>query len=362
MSNNNNHKLRIGITIGDISGIGPELVLKAFQDQRLKDQCIPILYGSSKVLNIYRKALEINKFNYHIVQKASQSQSGRLNLIEIGDDSDRFEIGKPSEAGALIAYQALKSAIEDAQHQEIDALVTLPVDKSLIEQHHPGFTGHTEMLAQAFNVDDNLMLMVWDNLRVGLVTNHVPVQDVARNLSRERIVRKVMLLNESLLYDFDIPKPMIAVLGLNPHAGDNGLIGKEEEKIILPAIEELKSKGVFVAGPYPADGFFGSMTYKRFDGVMAMYHDQGLTPFKLLAGYEGVNFTAGIPLVRTSPDHGVAFDIAGKNIADPASLCQSMYLAMDVFRSRTENAAIRANALVPGKNYVRERVEGDYEE
>ncbi|MEZ4772423.1 MAG: 4-hydroxythreonine-4-phosphate dehydrogenase PdxA [Bacteroidia bacterium] len=362
MSNNPNDKLRIGITIGDVSGIGPELVLKAFQDQRLKDQFIPILYGSSKVLNIYRKALEINKFNYNIVQKASQAHAGRLNLIEVGDDSDRFEIGKPSEAGALIAYQALKSAIEDAQHQEIDALVTLPVDKSLIQQHHAGFTGHTEMLAEAFNVDDNLMLMVWDGLRVGLVTNHVPIQDVSRNISKERIIRKVMLLNESLQYDFNIPKPMIAVLGLNPHAGDNGLIGPEEREIIMPALEELSAKGIFVSGPYPADGFFGSMTYKRFDGVIAMYHDQGLTPFKLLAGYEGVNYTAGIPLVRTSPDHGVAFDIAGKNIADPASLYQSIFVAMDVFRNRTENAELRANALVMGKNYVRERLDGDYEE
>lgn len=344
------HKLKIGITIGDVNGIGPELVIKAFLDNRLKDQCIPILYGSSRVINIYRKVLNINKFHFITITKPEQAQQRKLNIIECVPGLERVDIGKASEIGGEAAYLSLKRAIEDAQHQEIDALVTLPVNKHTFEQHEAGFAGHTEMLAEAFNAPDSLMFMVSEQMRVGVVTTHVPVAAVASNLSTERIVSKIQLMHSSLKQDFTIQQPMIAVLGLNPHAGDGGLIGKEDEEIIAPAVQELQNKGMRVYGPYPADGFFGSLNYRRFDGILAMYHDQGLIPFKLLAGYHGVNFTAGIPFVRTSPDHGVAYDIAGKDTADPESLRRALYLAMDVYERRQENLALEANALEAGKS------------
>ncbi len=342
-----NRKLRIGITIGDVNGIGPELVIKAFEDQRLKELCIPILYGSSRVINIYRKMIQVNKFHYVVVSNPSQAQSHKLNIIECVPNLDRVDVGKASDTGGEAAYLSLKRAIDDAQHQEIDALVTMPVNKATMEKQEPGFSGHTEMLAQAFNAPDSLMLMVSDEMRIGVATTHVPVQDISRNLSTERIIQKLRLLNTTLKQDFTIQQPMIAVLGLNPHAGDEGLIGAEEKEVILPAIIQLQKEGMKVLGPYPADGFFGALTYRRFDGILAMYHDQGLIPFKLLSGYGGVNFTAGIPLVRTSPDHGVAYDIAGKDIADPESLRRSIYLAMDIVQQRRMNVDLKANALVP---------------
>jgi 4-hydroxythreonine-4-phosphate dehydrogenase len=343
----NNRKLRIGITMGDVCGIGPELIVSAFQDHRLKEICVPILYGSSRVINIFRKVMGVEKFHYVMVQKPSQAQYRKLNVIDCVPDLERIEIGLASNAGGKAAYHAVKRAVEDAQHQEIDALITLPVDKASFQQHDASFTGHTELLAKAFNVKENLMFMVSDVLKIGVVTNHLPLSEVASNISTEGIIRKARLMDKSLREDFSIQSPMIAVLGLNPHAGDSGLLGKEEEEIIAPAIRELKRKGIRVVGPYPADGFFGSLRYRKFDGVLAMYHDQGLIPFKLMSGYEGVNFTAGIPLVRTSPDHGVAYDIAGKNLADPASLRESLFLAIDIHRRRIENKDLQANALKP---------------
>lgn len=339
--------LRVGITMGDVNGIGPELILKTFLDQRVKELCIPIIYGSSRVINIYRKVMKINKFHYSVVKTPAEAQPKRLNVIECIPDLERVDIGKPSEIGGKAAHLALKRSIEDAQHQEIDALVTLPVDKKVLTEFVPDFMGHTEMLAEAFNMEDNLMLMVDDELRVGLVTNHLAIKDISRNLSVDRIIRKARILNESLRQDFSIQKPMIAILGLNPHAGDKGLLGSEEGEIISEAVAELDKQGLRVAGPYPSDGYFGSLTYRRFDATLAMYHDQGLVPFKLLAGYRGVNFTAGIPLVRTSPDHGVAYDIAGKGEADPMSLRQAIYTAVDIYRNRVMNQELMANQLEP---------------
>lgn len=335
----------MGITMGDVGGIGPELVLKAFQDNRLKDLCTPILYGSSKVLNIYRKILNINKFNYNIINSPNQAQYNRFNVLECIPNLERVEIGQPSDIGGEGAFQAVKRAVEDAMHKAIDALVTLPVDKSSFQKQQPDFRGHTELLANSFGSDDSLMMMVSDELRVGLVTNHTAIKNVSRNISVQGIVRKAEMFHQSLQQDFSIQRPLLAILGLNPHAGDHGLLGTEEEEIIQVAILELQKKGILAEGPYPADGFFGALTYQRFDGVLAMYHDQGLIPFKLLAGYTGVNFTAGIPFIRTSPDHGVAFDIAGKNIADAESLRQSLYLAIDVYRNRQENVHLKENAL-----------------
>lgn len=340
-----NKKLRIGITIGDVNGIGPELVLKAFGDQRLRDSCIPILYGSSRALNIYRKMLDINKFNYSIIPMAQQAQPKRFNIIECIAEFDRVDVGQPSELAGKLAHLAFKRAIEDAQHEELDALVTLPVDKATVQIHDETFTGHTEVLGKAFGVEDNLMMMVSDELRVGLVTNHLPIQEVPRNISTQRIIQKVKMMADSLRRDFNIPKPMIAVLGLNPHSGDNGILGKEEQEVIRPAIEALQKEGILAEGPYPADGYFGSLTFRKFHGTIAMYHDQGLVPFKLLAGYSGINFTAAMPFVRTSPDHGVAYNIAGKGEADPESFRKSIYLAMDIVRTRRENEELEANAL-----------------
>ncbi|WNJ21262.1 4-hydroxythreonine-4-phosphate dehydrogenase PdxA [Pontibacter sp. G13] len=345
MSNRNHNLLRIGITLGDVNGIGPELVIKTFLDGRISNQFIPILYGSSRVLNIYRKVIKINKFHYNVIQSADQAVPGKLNVIECVPDLERVDIGKPSEIGGKAAVQALHKAIEDAQHQKLDGLVTLPVNKAVVQQFEADFTGHTEMLAKAFNVPENLMLMVSEELKVGMVTNHVPVKDISANLTVNRIVTKGMLLHESMIKDFSLQKPMIAVLGLNPHAGDNGLIGTEEQDIITEAVQKLQEAGVNAMGPYPADGYFGSLTYRKFDATLAMYHDQGLIPFKLMSGYTGVNFTAGIPFVRTSPDHGVAYDIAGKGTAHTESVRQAIYLAMDVFRNRSMNAELTENVL-----------------
>ena len=345
MHKDNSRLLKIGITMGDVNGIGPELILKTFLDNRVRELCTPIIYGSSRVINIYRKVMRINKFHYSVIPNPSEAQARRLNVIECIPDLERVDIGKPSEIGGRAAHLALKRGIEDAQHQAIDALVTLPVDKKVLTEFVPDFVGHTEMLARAFAVEENLMLMVDDELRIGLVTNHLALKEVSRNLSVERIMSKARILNRTLRQDFSIDVPMIAILGLNPHAGDKGLIGNEEDEIISQAVAELKAEGLNVAGPYPSDGYFGSLTYRRFHATLAMYHDQGLIPFKLMAGYRGVNFTAGIPLVRTSPDHGVAYDIAGKGEADPMSLRQAIYTAIDIYRNRQMNQELEANAL-----------------
>ena len=338
-------KLKIGITIGDVNGIGPELVIKAFMDARLKDICIPILYGSSRVINIYRKILKVQKFNYTVVKNPGQAQPKRLNIIECIPNVERVDIGKASEFGGKAAFMAIKRAVEDAQHKELDALVTLPVDKASFHQHDNEFKGHTELLAKAFGVEENLMMMISEEMSIGLVTNHLPIRDVPRNLTSARIVHKVQMMNECLKNDFSIQKPKIAILGLNPHAGDHNLIGKEDSEIITPAVAELRTEGILATGPYPADGFFGSLNYRHFDGIMAMYHDQGLIPFKLISGYHGVNYTAGMPFIRTSPDHGVAYDIAGKDLADPTSFRHSLYMAIDAYHKREENIALAAGAL-----------------
>jgi|GEM_PF-10861 len=335
---------RVGITIGDINGIGPELVLAAFLNPKVRELCVPILYGSSRVLNIYRKVLRLNRLNYNIIKHPDQAKPNRLNVIECLFNVDRVDIGHASKVGGKAAYLALERALEDAKAGSIDALITLPVDKATVNAHHEGFVGHTEMLAEAFEVKDNLMMMVSDTLKVALVTNHLPIHAVSAAITKEKVLHKIKLMHASLCNDFNYQRPKIAVLGLNPHAGDHGLIGTEEE-IISQAIEEANEEGIFAIGPYPADGFFGTLSYRNFDGVLAMYHDQGLIPFKYISGFSGVNFTAGIPFVRTSPDHGVAYDIAGKGAADISSFLHSLYLAIDVFRNRAENIELQVNAL-----------------
>lgn len=353
MNSNRNKKLRVGITLGDVNGIGPELIVRAFEHNHLKDICVPILYGSSRVINIFRKILDIPKFHYIVVQNPSQAQYKKLNIIDCMPQMERVDIGRPSEAGGQAAFEALTRAIEDAQHGELDVLVTMPIDKATFQlAAGDHFSGHTELLGEAFGAKNNLMMMVSEYMKVALVTNHLPLQEVSRNLSANRIVEKLKIFHRSLNNDFNIPQPRIAVLGLNPHAGDNGLIGTEEEQVIKEAIQKANHAGMHAVGPYPADGFFGSMTYQKFDGILAMYHDQGLIPFKLVSGYSGVNFTAGMPFIRTSPDHGVAYDIAGTGKADPESFRQAMYMALDVYYNRAENMELQANALSEVKNPI----------
>ncbi len=354
MSNKDNSRIRIGITLGDVNGIGPELIIQAFQDQYLREIGMPVLYGSGRALQYYRKALDVQKFHYGLIQTPSQAQHRRLNLIECHNDLEKIEPGQSTEIGGNSAYLALRRALEDAQNKELDVLVTLPVDKAAVQKVYPEFVGHTEMLTEVLQSSGSLMMMVSDSLNVALVTNHLPVSQVSQHLSVELIVKKVKLLSDTLRTDFSIQRPVIAVLGLNPHAGDQGLLGNEEADIIAPAVEELRNSGLLVTGPYPADGFFGSMQYQKFDAVVAMYHDQGLIPFKLLAGFSGVNYTAGLPIVRTSPDHGVAYDIAGRGVADLTSFREALYTAIDCYERRAENLELQSKTLAFSSGRERE--------
>lgn len=332
--------------MGDINGVGPELIIRAFTHQRLREICIPVIYGSSRVLNIYRKMLGIDRFSYNVVQEPGQAQPRRISVIEcIRDLNDRITVGKPDRQSGMAAFDALEAAVSDLQANRLDGLVTMPIDKHFIQHDDFRFPGHTEYLAQAFDVRENLMFMVHEHLKIGVVTGHVPLKDVSRHLNVDGIVRKLQLMHHSLQRDFSITKPRIAVMGLNPHAGDNGLLGKEEKEKISKAIERCSNKRMLVFGPYSADGFFGSGMFKKFDAVLAMYHDQGLIPFKLLAGFEGVNFTAGLPIVRTSPDHGPAFSLAGKNEADPTSTIHALYAVLDIVRRRQENEELVENSI-----------------
>lgn len=346
------NKLRVGITIGEVNGISAELILKVFQDNRLKGMFIPIVYGSSVVLNYYKKLLGIDKFNFNVIANPSAAKINQLNVIDCLQGVDKVEPGLPSPLGGQGALLALERAIEDIRNNAIDVMVTLPVDKATVKYHKPDFAGHTEMLAAAFGVRDNIMIMVSDPLKVALVTNHLPLSEVSKGLSVQKIIHKAKQLYETLQLDFSIERPVIAVLGLNPHAGDSGSIGKEEEDIIIPAIEALMKEGYIAQGPFSPDGFFASLSYKKFDAVLAMYHDQGLIPFKLLEGTAGVNFTASMPFVRTSPDHGVAYDIAGKGVADVNSFRNAIYAAIDIYERRLENTGLRANALIIEKKQV----------
>lgn len=346
--------MKIAISFGDVCGISAELILQAFADDKFREQATFVVYGSSKVLNIHRKALNVNKFNYTPIRAAEDAQRGKLNLIECMNLDEHIEIGIPSTAAGRVALQALDAAIADLKRGAVDALVTLPLDKATVAAHLPNFTGHTEYLAAAFDSSESLMFMADETLKVGLATNHLPLKDVAHKLHTKNIVRKLQMMHESLKIDFNLPRPMIAVLGLNPHAGDNGLLGNEEQQVIQKALEEAQKLGIMAVGPFPADGFFASGTYRKYQAILAMYHDQGLIPFKMLSGYGGVNFTAGLPIVRTSPDHGTAYDIAGKGIADISSFRNAVYMAIDVARNRKENAPLAANAL-PFKKLQRER-------
>ena len=327
-------KPRIGITLGDLNGIGPEVVIKALADNRLLSHITPVVYGSTRVISYYKKLMELEEFNYSQVKARGQFFPKAINLVNCWEDAIEINPGRPAKESAKAALLSLHKVVEEAREGIIDGFVTAPIDKNTIYGEDFPFRGHTEYLTQAFNATETLMLMVGGSLRVGLVTEHIPIKDITTHLTRERVELKIRLLELSLRQDFNISKPKIAVLGLNPHAGDEGLIGSEENQIIKPVISDLKNKGKLIFGPFPADGFFGAGQHLKYDGIVAMYHDQGLIPFKTLAFENGVNFTAGLPVVRTSPDHGTAYGIAGKNQADESSMREAIYLACDIIKNR----------------------------
>jgi 4-hydroxythreonine-4-phosphate dehydrogenase len=327
-------KIRVAITQGDTNGVGCEVILKTFADPAMFEICTPIVYGSPKVIAYHKKALNIDT-NYSIINRVEEARDGRLNVLTCFDEEVKIELGQPSEEAGKAAFKALDRAMADYQAGLYDVLVTAPINKATIQSPNFHFPGHTEYIeSKAGNGDKALMILMNENLRVALVTTHLPIKDISKAITKEAIIEKAVIFQKSLKRDFRISSPRIAVLSLNPHAGDNGLLGTEEKEVIVPAIEELEKQGVQAFGPYAADGFFGSNTYDYFDGVLAMYHDQGLAPFKTIALDSGVNYTAGLPIIRTSPDHGTAYDIAGQGKADENSFRQAIYTAIDVFRNR----------------------------
>lgn len=338
--------IRVGITVGDINGIGPEIIIKALGDKRITELCTPVIYGHTKLLSFYKKGIKDIEFHFNAVKDASQLADGKINVINCWQDDVKFDPGNARGGmGGKCAFASLEAAVNDILAGRIDVLVTAPVDKSNIQKDAlDTFTGHTEYLGQRAG-SEPIMLMTHQDLRVALVTGHIPLQEVSGRLSREKLIARLEQLSRNLFSDFGIKKPRIAVLGLNPHNGDEGLFGKEEQEIILPAIEHMKSKGMPVMGPFSADGFFASGMHSRFDAVVAMYHDQGLIPFKLIAGMEGVNYTMGLPFVRTSPDHGTAFDIAGQAKADESGLRNAIYAAIDIQRRRSRHGEMAGNPL-----------------
>jgi 4-hydroxythreonine-4-phosphate dehydrogenase len=350
MSNQNEkeHRPRVGITIGDPNGVGPEVIIKAFLDNRMLQVCSPVIYGSSKVISHYRKLLNIAELNYNSIKGAESLLHRKLNVLNCWEEDIRTEPGQPTEISGKYALKALEHAASDLAAGKIDALVTCPINKDMMKKAGFDFPGHTEYLAQKFNAPAHLMFMVSENIRVAVVSGHVPLKDVSAGLNEQNILKKLTVMHKSLIRDFGIVKPKIAVLGLNPHAGDNGLLGMEEKEIIIPAVKKAFQQNMLVYGPYSADGFFGSPAFREFDAVLAMYHDQGLIPFKTIAFEEGVNYTAGLSVVRTSPDHGTAYDIAGKNLASESSLRHAVYMACDILHRRQEYAEISAKPLPMG--------------
>ena len=345
MSSEHEDKLKIGITLGDFNGVGPEVIIKTFADNRMLQVCTPIIYGSSKALSFHRKALNIQEFNYNTVRNIKEVIARKLNVINCWDEETKIEIGKPSTIGGEYAFKAIDAACKDLKMGFIDAIVTAPIDKKTIQSETFRFAGHTEYFAEQFDAKEYLMFLVSESLKVATVTGHVPLKNIAQQLSIEKIEAKIRTMHQSLKRDFGIRKPRIAVLGLNPHAGDAGVIGTEEKEIIEPAIKKCADSGMVVFGPYSADGFFATGNYKKFDAVLAMYHDQGLIPFKTLAFSNGVNFTAGLSIVRTSPDHGTAYDIAGKGIASEESFREAVYMACDIVNKRKEFDEVTAKPL-----------------
>jgi 4-hydroxythreonine-4-phosphate dehydrogenase len=340
-------KVRVGITHGDLNGISYEIIIKALEDNRILELFTPVVYGLSRVFSYNRKNMNATTFNYNLVRDASFSKSNKVNLINLNDAEVKIDFGKSVKIAGEYAFEALKLAVNDLKSNKINVVVTAPITKENTTSEHFPFPGHTEYFASEFNTDQYLMLMVSGNLRIGTVTGHIPLANVKEKITEELITSKINVLHESLIRDFGISRPKIALLGLNPHAGENGQIGHEEEEILIPAMMKAKKKGKLVFGPFPADGFFAG-SYLKYDGILAMYHDQGLIPFKTLANGQGVNFTAGLPIVRTSPAHGTAYDIAGQGVASEVSIRNAMYLAVDIFNHRMNYNEDNSNPLGTG--------------
>ena len=346
-------RIKTGITHGDINGIGYEVILKTLADERMTDFCTPVLYGSQKLALYHQKVMGLPSINFKVINKPEEATDGKINLINCVDDNLKIEFGYATPEAGLAAYKALEIATSDLKRGAINTLLTAPINKHSIHSKDFSFPGHTEYLEKKFDeggVHKSLMILTSDSLRIALVTGHIPLSEVKIHLTLESVVEKLTIFNSSLIQDFGVIKPCIAVLALNPHAGDNGMLGTEEENILIPAISQAEQKGVGAFGPYPADGFFGSRSMQKFDGILAMYHDQGLIPFKMFAMENGVNFTAGLPIVRTSPAHGTAYDIAGKNIASESSFRNALYVAIDIYRKRKSFREMTANPL--RKQYV----------
>jgi len=341
-------KITIGITQGDTNGIGYEVIIKALSDSRITDIFSPVIYGSSKFISHYRKLIAGSEgFSVHLINNPAEAHPKRINLIQCVPDNYTIEPGKKTQDGARAALSALQAAVADLKASKIQALVTAPFNKQTVNEGGFAFPGHTEFLANAFNATRYIMMLCSSSLRVGVATGHIPLAQIPDRLSTALVVEKIELLNDSLKTDFQINKPKIAVLGLNPHAGDGGVLGSEEQQFILPALDQVAQQGILAFGPYASDGFFGTTAFRRFDAVLAMYHDQGLIPFKTLAFHNGVNFTAGLPVIRTSPDHGTAYDIAGTGTASAESMLAALYTANDLYKSRMQYRELQMNVLKP---------------
>lgn len=351
------HKIRVGISIGDFNGIGPEIILKSLKDKSITDFFTPVIFGSGKLFTYQKNVFKLQT-NFNYINEAKEAQSGKINMVNLTKENSNIEFGIPTEESTKMAIDSLNSATEALLNKEIDVLVTAPINKDEMMKYgfaHAGHTGYFEEKAGKKAV----MFMVTEALKVAVSTHHIPVAEIASNITKENLKKQIKQLVATLKEDFCVEKPKIAVLGLNPHAGDGGVIGKEEIEIIQPAIQDLFNEGIMAFGPYPADSFFQPEKYKAFDAVLAMYHDQGLAPFKTIAYEEGVNYTAGLPFIRTSPDHGVAYDIAGKNIADETSFSEAIFTAIDIFKSRDEYQELRAHRLRPKATHANHGVDED---
>ena len=351
------HKIKVGISVGDFNGIGPEIIMKSLQDKNITDFFTPIIFASGKLFTYQKNIFKLQQ-TYHYITEVSQAQHDKINMVNLWKDNVNVDLGKPTEESTKMAIDSLEAATTALMNGEIDVLVTAPINKDEMLKQGFKHAGHTGFLEEKFG-KKGLMFLVTDDLKVAVSTHHIPVSQVAENISKEKIKKQIKLLNQCLIEDFCIERPKIAVLGLNPHAGDGGAIGKEEIEIIEPAIRELFDNGVLAFGPFPADSFFQPNKYRNYDAVLAMYHDQGLAPFKTLAYEEGVNYTAGLPFIRTSPDHGVAYDIAGQNLADEQSFTEAIFMAIKIFKNRQEYNDLMMNRMKPRRAAVGNGVDED---
>jgi 4-hydroxythreonine-4-phosphate dehydrogenase len=336
-------KIKVGISIGDINGIGIEILLRTFEDVRMLEVCTPILFASNRAVTTHKKELNINT-QIHGIENVTKALNNKVNLVNVWKENCTIDFGKETKEGGKYAFLSLQAAIKALKNNDVDLLVTAPINKHNIQSDEFNFKGHTEFL-EANLEGESLMILMTDEIKIGLVTGHIPVQKIAETITSELLIKKINILYTSLIQDFGIIRPKIAVLGLNPHCGDNGVIGTEDDEIVRPTLEKVQAEGKLVYGPYSSDSFFGSESYKNFDGVLAMYHDQGLAPFKALSFGNGVNFTAGLNKIRTSPDHGTAYEIAGKGVANHNSFKQALYNALDIYKFRKEYNELAQNKL-----------------